>query len=57
MELIIKLLLFVIVFAVIFIFYELHILEVKVAMIQEELESARRVYMFSNWEEKNKVNE
>lgn len=57
MELIIRLLLFVIAFAVIFIFYELHILEVKVAMIQEELESARRVYMFSNWEEKNKVNE
>ena len=54
MELIIKLLLFVIVFAVLFIFYELHILEIKVEMLKEELESARRVYMLSNLEEKNK---
>ena len=54
MELFIRLLVFVIAFAVIFIFYELHILEVKVAMIQEELESARRVYMFSSWDKENK---
>ena len=54
MELIIKLLLFVIVFAVIFIFYELHIIDIKVKMLQEELESARRVYMFSSWEKENK---
>ena len=57
MELIMRLLLFVIVFAVLFIFYELHILEIKVDMLKEELESARRVYMFSSWEEKNKANE
>lgn len=57
MELIIRLLVFVIAFAVIFIFYELHILEIKVDMLKEEVESARRVYMFSSWEEKNKVNE
>lgn len=57
MELIIRLLVFVIAFAVIFLFYELHILEIKVDMLREEVESARRVYMFSNWEEKNKVNE
>lgn len=57
MELIFRLLVFVIAFAVIFIFYELHILEIKVDMLREEVESARRVYMFSNWEEKNKVNE
>lgn len=57
MELIIRLLLFVIAFAVIFIFYELHVIDIKVKMLQEELESARRVYMFSSWEEKNKVNE
>ena len=54
MELIFKLLLFVIVFAVIFLFYELHVIDIKVEMLKEELESARRVYMFSNWEEKNK---
>lgn len=54
MELIMKLLLFVIVFAVLFIFYELHVIDIKVKMLKEELESARRVYMFSNWEEKNK---
>lgn len=52
MELIFKLLLFVIVFAIIFIFYELHIIEIKIEMFKEELESARRVYMFSNLEEK-----
>lgn len=57
MELIFRLLVFIIAFAVIFIFYELHILEIKVDMLREEVESARRVYMFSNWEEKNKVNE
>ena len=57
MELVIRLLLFVIVFAIIFIFYELHILEIKVAMLKEELESARRVYMFSSWEKEHKVNE
>lgn len=57
MKLILILLLFVIVFAIIFIFYELHILEIKVDMLREEVESARRVYMFSSWEEKNKVNE
>ena len=54
MELIIRLLVFVITFAVIFLFYELHILEIKVDMLKEELESARRVYMFSNWEKENK---
>lgn len=54
MELIFKLLLFVIVFAILFIFYELHIIDIKVEMLKEELESARRVYMFSSWEEKNK---
>ena len=57
MELIFRLLVFVIAFAVIFIFYELHILEIKVDMLREEVESARRVYMFSSWEEKHKVNE
>ena len=50
MKLIFILLLFVIVFAIIFIFYELHILEIKIDVLREELESARRVYMFSNWE-------
>ena len=54
MELIIRLLLFVIDFAVIFILYELHVIDIKVEMLKEELESARRVYMFSNLEEKNK---
>lgn len=54
MELIFGLLLFVIVFAVLFIFYELHILEIKIGMLREDLESARRVYMLSNWEEKDK---
>lgn len=54
MELIIRLLVFVIAFAVIFIFYELHVIDIRVEMLKEELESARRVYMFSNWEEKNK---
>ena len=53
MELFIRLLVFVITFAVIFLFYELHILEIKVDMLKEELESARRVYMFSNWEKEN----
>ena len=57
MELIIRLLVFVIAFAVIFLFYELHILEIKVDMLREEVESARRVYMFSNWEKENKANE
>ena len=52
MELIIKLLLFVIVFAVIFIFYQLHLIDIKVEMLKEELESARCVYMFSNCKEK-----
>lgn len=54
MELIIRLLVFVIAFAVIFIFYELHVIDIKVKMLQEELESARRVYMFSSWEKENK---
>ena len=54
MKLIFILLLFVIVFAIIFIFYELHILEIKVNMLREEVESARRVYAFSNWEKENK---
>ena len=54
MKLIFRLLVFVIAFAVIFIFYELHVIDIKVKMLQEELESARRVYMFSSWEKENK---
>lgn len=54
MELIFRLLVFVIAFAVIFIFYELHVTDIKVEMLKEELESARRVYMFSSWEKENK---
>lgn len=54
MGLIFRLLLFVIVFAIIFIFYELHVIDVKVEMLTERLESMRRVYMISNQEEKDK---
>ena len=54
MELIFKLLLFVVVFAILFIFYELHVIDIKVKMLTEELESMRRIYMISNQEEKNK---
>lgn len=54
MELIFRLLVFIIAFAVISIFYELHVIDIKVKMLQEELESARRVYMFSSWEKENK---
>lgn len=42
MGLIFKLLLFIVIFAIIFIFYELHVIEIKIEMLKEELESVIR---------------